>query len=113
MLSKMNVTLLDRNVRFSRMLNPATIYLCYDNFDEQQEDIEQVFNLLHQYESGQGRVGTTPVLLGFEKKGSKIVNLEAKIEKQFPQFSYVYDGKKQILKVQTLNPEILYDISQD
>lgn len=118
MLNKISVVFLDKRIRVSRMMPAATIYLSYDNFDEQVEEIGQVFDMLKQFDPGaglksfhlqKGSTGKLPVLLGFEKKGTRIVDLEDEVYNNFPNLEFKYDGDLYIVKFKTLNPKIFYE----
>ena len=61
--------------------------------------------MLQSYEPGMGFNDQLPVLLGFEKKGSSIVDLEETIYKEFPHLQYKYDGHTPILKLRSETPK--------
>lgn len=107
--NRMAVMLMDKNMRVSRMQPHRTIYLEYDNFQEEAEEFIPVFEMLQSYEPGMGFNGQVPVLLGFEKKGNGIVDLEKAIYKEFPQLQYKYDGHTPILKLRSENPQLFYE----
>ena len=53
--------------------------------------------------------GQLPGLLGFEKKGNGIVDLEETVYREFPQLQYKYDGHTPILKLRSENPQLFYE----
>ncbi len=103
------VMLMDKNMRVSRMQPHRAIYLQYDHFQTEAKEFIPVFEMLQAYEPGMGFNGTLPVLLGFEKKGSSIVDLEEAVYREFPQLQYKYDGRTPILKLRSQNPELFYE----
>jgi hypothetical protein len=105
-LNRIVVMIMDRNIRVSRMQPHRAIYLQYNNFEDQLEDFQKVFKLLDRYDPGIGLNGSLPALLGFEKEGGGIVDLEDLIYNKFPHLKYEYDGAKSIAKLSIDNPEI-------
>lgn len=110
--NRISVSLMDSNMRVSRMQPHRAIYLEYSNFKDQAEQFVPVFDLLQQYDPGMGFNGQLPVLLGFEKKGLNIVDLEETVYDEFPGLQYKYDGRTPILKLRSENPELFYEISK-
>lgn len=106
-LNRIPVILMDENVRVSRMQPHRAIYLQYYDFRDQADQFAEVFKMLKQYEPGMGFNNGVPVLLGFEKKGSKVVDLEKKVYKEFPYLRYQYNGETPIVKLKPENPEQL------
>lgn len=107
--NRISVILMDRNMRVSRMQPHRAIYLQYDNFSIEAELFVPVFEMLQSYDPGMGFNETLPVLLGFEKTGRGIVDLEEKVYKEFPHLQYAYDGRVPILKLRSENPELFYE----
>lgn len=107
--NRISVILMDKNIRISRMQPHRAIYLQYENFQEEKEKFVPVFEMLQKYEPGMGFNGNLPVLLGFEKKENKVVDLEETIYKEFPNLQYKYDGKIPIIKLRSENPELFYE----
>jgi hypothetical protein len=107
--NRMVVMLIDKNMRVSRMQPHRAIYLEYGNFQEEAERFIPVFQMLQSYDPGMGFNGQLPVLLGFEKAGSGIVDLEETVYKEFPQLQYKYDGRTPILKLRSENPQLFYE----
>ena len=103
------VMLIDAGIRVSRMQPHRTIYLQYNNFEEQAGEFVSVFEMLQKYEPGIGLNGDLPVLLGFERTCDRIVDLEELVYRKFPNLQYVYDGKVPILKLRVKNPELFYE----
>jgi hypothetical protein len=103
---------MDKGVRISRMQPHRTIYLEYQNFEEQQKKFLSVFELLKEYNPGMGFNDKLPVLLGFHKQNGNVVDLEDKVYTEFPDLQYKYDGKVPIVKLKAENPEIFYDIRE-
>ena len=108
-LNRIAVTLIDSNIRVSRMQPHRAIYLQYDNFEKQADQFAQVFQLLQCYEPGMGFNGDLPVLLGFPKNGGSPIDLENKVYKEFQHLQYKYNGETPILKFKAENPEIFYE----
>lgn len=111
-LLRVPVILMDKNIRMSRMQTNRTIYLQYKNFEKQVEEFVPVFDLLKQFEPGIGFNGETPVLLGFEKGSSLIVDLEKLVYSTFPDLKYEYDGKASIVRLRAENPESFYELRE-
>jgi hypothetical protein len=107
--NRMAVMLMDKNMRVSRMQPHRAIYLEYDSFQEKAEQFIPVFQMLQSYEPGMGFNGQLPVLLGFEKTGNGIVDLEETVYREFPQLQYKYDGHTPILKLRSENPQLFYE----
>jgi len=107
--NRMSVILMDKSIRVSRMQPHRTIYLQYTDFEGQADDIRDVFKMLMDYNPGMGFNGNLPVLLGFEKAGTKIVDLEEEVYKEFPHLQYRFDGNVPILKLRAENPELFYE----
>jgi hypothetical protein len=107
--NRMAVILFDSNIRVSRMQPHRTIYLQYDDFQDQAGLFVPVFEMLQDYEPGMGFNSDLPVLLGFEKNSTKIVDLEEEVYKEFPDLQYHYDGTRPIVKFRVENPEIFYE----
>jgi hypothetical protein len=107
--NRMTVILIDKNIRVSRMQPHRTIYLEYNNFQKDAKQFIPVFQMLQAYEPGMGFNGQLPVLLGFEKKGSSVVDLEEAVYREFPLLQYKYEGKTPILKLRSENPELFYE----
>ncbi len=105
--NRISVILMDKNIRVSRMQPFRAIYLQYGNFDYESDRFVDVFKMLQDYEPGMGFNGNAPVLLGFS--GSKVVDLEEIVYKEFPNLQYHYDGKMPILKLRAENPELFYE----
>lgn len=103
------VMLMDKKIRISRMQPHRAIYLHYDNFEKEAKLLIPIFEMLQQYDPGMGFIGTLPVLLGFEKKTGKVVDLEQAVYKEFPSLQYTYEGKAQIVKMKVTNPGVFYD----
>jgi hypothetical protein len=116
-LNKVAVVILDKNIKVSRMMPDTTIYLACDNFERQASEVKDVFEMLQGYDPGSGLVNYNgpgnltqlPILLGFEKKGKGVVNLEEEVYKCFPQFRFIYDKNVPIAKLEVTNPEIFYE----
>ncbi len=108
--NRIPVILMDKNIRVSRMQPHRAIYLQYENFGQEKDKFVPVFEMLQNYEPGMGFNDNLPVLLGFEKKGNKIVDLEETIYKEFPLLQYKYDGTKPIIKLRSENPELFYEV---
>lgn len=106
--NRMAVMLMDKNIRVSRMQPHRTIYLEYNNFQEEAKEFVPVFQMLQSYEPGMGFNNQLPVLLGFEKTGTEIVDLEEAVYREFPQLQYKYDGRIPILKLRSENPQLFY-----
>ncbi len=107
--NRMAVILFDSNIRVSRMQPHRMIYLQYDNFEEQADQFVPVFEMLQDYEPGMGFNADLPVLLGFEKNSTKIVDLEEAVYKEFPELQYRYDGSRPIVRFRVENPGIFYE----
>lgn len=107
--NRMAVMLMDKNIRVSRMQPHRAIYLQYSHFQTEADRFIPVFEMLQLYEPGMGFNDQLPVLLGFEKKGRGIVDLEEKIYREFPHLQYKYDGHTPILKIRSENPELFYE----
>lgn len=107
--NRISVILIDKNIRVSRMQPHRAIYLQYTNFQEEKEQFVPVFEMLKEYEPGMGFNDNLPVLIGFEKNGSKIVDLEETIYKEFPHLQYNYNGNIPIIKLRSENPELFYE----
>lgn len=107
--NRLIVILADKNIRVSRMQPHRSIYLQYSNFEDEAHLFVPVFNMLQKYDVGMGFNGNLPVLLGFEKQGKKIVDLEETVYKEFPDLQYQYDGRTPILKLRSVNPELFYE----
>ncbi|MCP3683469.1 MAG: hypothetical protein GY861_12350 [bacterium] len=107
--NRMAVMLMDQNMRVSRMQPHRAIYLQYDNFQTEAEKFIPVFEMLQSYEPGMGFNDELPVLLGFEKHGTGIVDLEEAVYREFPDLQYKYDGHTPILKLRSENPELFYE----
>jgi hypothetical protein len=107
--NRMAVMLMDRSMRVSRMQPHRAIYLEYGNFQEEADQFVPVFEMLQSYEPGMGFNGQLPVLLGFEKSGSGIVDLEETVYREFPQLQYKYNGRTPILKLRSENPDLFYE----
>ena len=107
--NRMSVVLMDKNIRVSRMQPIRAIYLQYDNFEEQAKEFTPIFEMLTNYDPGMGFNDNIPVLLGFEKDSSKVVDLEEEVYKNFPKLQYYYNGKKPIIEFRAENPEIFYE----
>lgn len=105
--NRVSVILMDKNIRVSRMQPFRAIYLQYGNFDNESDKFVDVFKMLQDYEPGMGFNGNVPVLLGFS--GSKVVDLEETIYKEFPGLQYHYNGKTPILKLRSENPDLFYE----
>lgn len=103
------VMLMDKNVRVSRMQPHRAIYLEYSNFEEEADQFIPLFRMLQDYEPGIGFNGSIPALLGFEKKGQKIIDLEEQTYKEFHQLQYKYRLNTSILKLCSTNPELFYE----
>ena len=110
--NRISVILIDENVRVFRMQPHRAIYLQYSNFEDQAEQFVDVFKMLKEYEPGMGFNKGVPVLLGFEKRGNKVVDLEEKVYKEFPHLQYQYNGETPIIKLKAENPEQLLKINK-
>ena len=110
--NRISVILMDKSIRVSRMQPHRAIYLQYDNFEKQAPDFVEVFKVLKNYEPGMGFNGNVPVLLGFEKSGKAIVDLEELIYQKFPHLQYKYDGTLPIIKLRSENPKLFYEHGQ-
>jgi len=108
--NRISVTLMDKKVRVSRMQPIRAIYLQYENFGEQANDFAKVFEFLKGFDPGMGFNDEIPVLLGFEKSGKHIVDLEETVYREFPDLQYKYDGNTPILKLRAENPELFYEL---
>ena len=116
MLNKVSVVLLDNSIRISRMMPACAVYLGYDDVDEQQETIGDVFSMLHDFEPGLGSRPDTgngplrhiPILLGFEKQGNRIVPLEDEIQSNFPGMTFSYDPGRAVLPLH-VDPSVFYE----
>lgn len=106
------VILVDKKIRVSRMQPHRAIYLHYDNFEKEAKHLIPVFEMLQRYDPGIGFNGSLPVLLGFEKKTGKVVDLEQEIYEEFPFLQYTYEGKAHIVKLKVENSEIFYDFKK-
>jgi hypothetical protein len=111
-LNRISVMLMDKNIRVSRMQPHRAIYLQYDNFKEESGKFIPLFEMLQEYEPGMGFNSQLPVLLGFEKRSSRIVDLEEEIYKEFPSLQYRYEGHIPIIKLRSENPELFYENKQ-
>ena len=78
-------------------------------FEEEADQFISVFEMLQEYEPGIGLNDGVPVLLGFEKTGSKVLDLEEHVYSAFPHLQYKYDGTTPILRLRTENPELFYE----
>lgn len=107
--NRVAVILMDKNIRVSRMQPHRTIYLQYDNFEQEASSFIPLFKLLTEYEPGMGFHDRLPVLLGFHKKSSEVVDLEELVYRRFPTLQYRYDGTLPILKLRTENPDLFYE----
>ena len=107
--NRIAVILMDKNIRISRMQPHRAIYLQYSNFEKETKAFIPVFELLKEYEPGMGFNDSIPVLLGFKRNSSEIVDLEELIYNRFPHLQYTYDGKMPILKLRTENPHLFYE----
>ena len=110
--NRVGVILIDKNIRVSRMQPNKMIYLQYNNFEKQADEFMPVFKMLTNYEPGMGFNDNVPVLLGFEKNSSKIVDLEEEVYKNFPKLQYYYDGKIPVIKLRSENKELFYENSK-
>jgi hypothetical protein len=109
-LNRIATVFMDKNVRISRMQPHRTIYLEYQNFEEQQKQFLSVFELLKEYNPGMGFNDKLPVLLGFHKQTGNVVDLEEKVYNEFPDLQYKYNGKVPIAKLKAENPEVFYEM---
>ncbi len=107
--NRISVILMDSRIRVSRMQPHRTIYLQYDNFEEQAEGFVPVFEMLRQFDPGMGFNGDLPVLLGFEKGSEKIVDLEEEIYREFPKLQYRFNGFVPIIILRAENPDLFYE----
>lgn len=107
--NRIAVILMDKKIRVSRMQPHRAIYLQYDNFKTDAQKFIPVFQLLQKYNPGMGFNGLLPVLLGFEKDGPNVIDLEELIYTNFPDLQYQYDGTTPILKLRAENPELFYE----
>lgn len=107
--NRVAVIMMDRSVRVSRMQPHRTVYLQYGNFEKEADRFIPVFELLQEFEPGMGFNGPLPVLLGFAKQGTAIVDLEEKVYREFPSLQYRYDGSVPILKLRAENPGLFYE----
>ena len=109
-LNRIAVTLMDQNIRVSRMQPNRTIYLSYHNFQEQAEQFIPIFQILQEFEPGMGFDSNgLPILIGFPKNGNKPVDLENKIYQEFPNLQYHYNGTTPIIKLKAENPKLFYE----
>ncbi|MBU1132367.1 hypothetical protein KKC32_03945 [Patescibacteria group bacterium] len=106
--NRISVILMNKNIRVSRMQPHRAIYLQYSNFENEVHLFAPIFKMLLEYEPGMGFNGHVPVLLGFEKKGNKIIDLEESVYREFPALQYKYDGTVPILRLRSENPELFY-----
>ena len=86
-----------------------TIYLAYDNFTDQQDQVKDVFKLLEEFDTGLGFNDSLPVLIGFPRNGGPPIDLEETVHEAFPELQFKYDGKVPILKLRIENPELFYE----
>lgn len=107
---KVSVILMDANIRITRMQPHRTIYLQYTDFEKDEERFVSVFRLLQQYDPGMGFSGDRPVLLGFEKKSGRIVDLEQEVYMAFPDLKYTFDQNISIAKTKLHNPTIFKEL---
>lgn len=110
--NRIPVMFMDNNIRVSRMQPPRTIYLSYDNFEEKSAKLVQVFEMLNLFNPGLGFHNNVPVLLGFEKNGNRIVDLEEEVYINFPELQYKFNGEVPIIKLKAENPELFYEFKQ-
>ena len=108
-LIRVPVILMDKNIRISRMMPNRTIYLQYEDFEEQAGELGEVFRMLKQFEPGIGFNDGVPVLLGWGYGSRQPVDLEEEVYSAFPDLKFKYDGGKDILQMRTLNPEACYE----
>jgi hypothetical protein len=104
-----SVILIDGNVRVSRMQPNRAIYLQYSHFEQQAGRFAEVFKLLQQYDVGVGLHDKIPVMLGFERGTTAIVDLEELVYREFEDLQYKYDGHTPILTLRAQNPELFYE----
>lgn len=109
-LNRISVVLMDKNIRVSRMQPHRTIYLQYENFENQIDEFEEVFKLLKEYEPGIGFVDGNPILLGFKNSHEPVV-LTDLVYSKFPHLKYEYDGEKPVVRLKPENPELFYEHS--
>lgn len=107
--NRIAVIFLDKHFAVSRMQPFRTIYLEYHRFEDHQEDVKKIFQILQEFEPGMGFSGETPVLLGFHKHSGEVVDLENLIYTRFPAMQYKYNGEVPILKLRAENPELFYE----
>lgn len=111
LMGKKSVIFLDERIRVSRMMPSRTIYLSYNNFAEQINEVKSVFEMLQQYKTGLGIANDLPVLVGFHQDGGKPVDLEDAVYQEFPHLQFKFDGKLPIIKLKAENPELFYEHS--
>lgn len=105
-MNKFAVMLLNKNVRVSRMQPHRLIRLAYDDLNQESEGIQQVFELLKEYD---------PIITdeipyndqaGIHKETREVVNIEKIIADKFPQFIYNYSVDIPGADIHVKNPEI-------
>lgn len=84
----------------------------YGDFEKEAHLFLPVFEMLRQFDPGMVFNGDKPALLGFERKGTAIVDLEEEVYSSFPSLKYEYDGTRPILELNSVNPELFYENSR-
>ncbi len=107
--NRIAVVLIDKNIGVSSMQPPRMIYVEYENFEEQAKGFVPLFEMLQEFEPGMGLNNGFPVLLGFEKRGGKIVDLEELAYREFPELQYHYNPETPVIKLRAENPELFYE----
>jgi hypothetical protein len=109
--NKLCVYLIDENIRTSRMKPHRAIYLQYNNLKKQINEFIKVFEFLNKFNPGLGIKNGTPVLLGFEKKGKKIIDLSQETYRKFPNLKYKYNAQTPNIKLKVANLQIFYELN--
>jgi hypothetical protein len=119
--NRIPVMFLDRKIRISRMLPFRTIYLAYDDFDEQSKEFVKVFEMLKEFDPGMGLdlerpitglSDSTPILVGFPKGGKEPVDMEEAIYTEFPHLKYAYDPNADIVRFDAINKNIFMELKR-
>ena len=99
----------DCNIRTSRMQPDHAFHLSVENFSGRKNELADLFAFVNEYDPAIGFDEGVPSMLGVHRHTGKIVNLEKEVRQHFPQLSYQYDGKVQILIMVCQNSQVFFE----
>lgn len=109
--NRISVIFHDNRIRTSRMQPDCTIHVGITDWDQQENRIVEMFQMLKTFEPGRGLVDGQPALLGF--KDDEVVDLAKEVNETFPDLAYTFDGTKPPLKFALENHAVLFDTSEE